>query len=52
VLEEALDRLDKKQELADSKRPMTNDLSEDDIGQRRKLLAAIEMQFCSYGKPL
>jgi hypothetical protein len=49
-LEDALDRLDKREERANPTHPMTNDLLEDEIAPRRKLLAAIEKQFCSYGK--
>jgi hypothetical protein len=49
--EEALDRLDKREQTIDPKRPMTNDLPEEEIGPRQKLLAAIEKELGSYGKP-
>jgi hypothetical protein len=49
-LEDALDRLDKREQNADPTRPMTNDLTEEEITPRKKLLAAIEKQYCSYGK--
>jgi hypothetical protein len=48
-LEEALDRLDKKEARADEKRPRTTDLPEKDIKPREDLLAAIEGEFTSYG---
>lgn len=48
-LEEALDRLDKREEKANPRRPMTTDLLQDEVGPRRKLLAAIEGEFTSYG---
>jgi hypothetical protein len=49
-LEDTLDRLDKREQNANPTRPMTNDLSEEEITPRRKLLAAIEKQYCSYGE--
>jgi hypothetical protein len=50
-LEEALDKLDKREAKADPRRPTTTDLSRQELEPRRKLLAAIEEHFCSYGKP-
>jgi len=49
-LEEALDRLDKREAKADPRRPTTTDLLEKDVGPRQKLLATIEKEFTSYGK--
>lgn len=47
-LEEALDKLDKREAKADPKRTMTTDLPQKEVGPRRKLLAAIEVEFTSY----
>lgn len=49
-LEEALDRLDRREANVDPKRPMTRDLPREEVQSRRRLLSAIEEKFCSYGK--
>ena len=49
-LEEALDRVDRREANADPKRPMTRDLPREEVQSRRRLLSAIEEKFCSYGK--
>ncbi|KAF2682955.1 hypothetical protein K458DRAFT_369079 [Lentithecium fluviatile CBS 122367] len=51
-LEEALDKLDKREEKASSKRPMTMDLPKQEIEPRQKLLATIEEQFTLYANLL
>ncbi|KAF2820182.1 hypothetical protein CC86DRAFT_305151, partial [Ophiobolus disseminans] len=51
-LEEALDRLDKREAKADPRRPTTTDLLEKDVGPRQKLLATIEKEFTSYANVL
>lgn len=48
-LEGALDKLDRREAKADFKRPMTTDLPQTEVEPRRKLLAAIEAEFRSYG---
>jgi hypothetical protein len=48
-LEDALDRLDRREAKKDHKRPMTTDLQEEDVAPRQKLLANIEKEFTSYG---
>ncbi|KAF1850160.1 uncharacterized protein K460DRAFT_273358, partial [Cucurbitaria berberidis CBS 394.84] len=51
-LEEALDKLDKREAKADLKRPMTTDLPHKEVEPRRKLLAAIEGEFTAYANLL
>lgn len=48
-LEDALDKLDRREAKKDRKRPMTTDLLEEDVAPRQKLLANIEKEFTSYG---
>lgn len=51
-LEEALDKLDRREAKADEERPMTTDLQLEDIEPRNNLLARIEEHFTSYGTSL
>ncbi|KAF2640119.1 hypothetical protein P280DRAFT_498897 [Massarina eburnea CBS 473.64] len=47
-LEEALDRLDKKEEKADFRRPMTRDMKKEHLKPRTQLLEILETKFTAY----
>jgi hypothetical protein len=50
VLEQALERLDRREAKKDIRYPRIRNLPEEQMGPRTKLLKLIENKFCSYGK--
>lgn len=50
VLEEKLDRMDKRINCTDPDSLQTRDINEDDGRPRKELLKKIDTKFCEYGK--